>query len=191
MTTLTCKWFSSATVLIFVATPAFAAAGGEAGSLFSSEMLFKGINFAILLFLLYRFARKPIARMLTTSAVNAKQTIDTTAAELEEAQRQLASYRVKIADLERELGERQQSAIATIEAEKRQIIEDAQQQVARLEEQTRKRIEQDIAKAKETIKAFLVEESVRLAKIALTKEIGTKEQKALIEHYTKQLKKTA
>jgi F-type H+-transporting ATPase subunit b len=170
---------------------ALASGGGEAGSLLSWEMLFKTINFLILLYLLHRFAKKPLAKMLATSAENTKKTLADAKAELADAKQKLDDYKSKLANLEKELDERRQTAFTAIENEKQQLIKDAETQVKKLEEQTRARIEQDILKAKLEIRQFLAYESVKLAEETIAKELGSKEQKALLDNYAKFLKETA
>ncbi len=167
------------------------AAGSGGGSLLSLEMLFKAINFVLLVYLLNRFARKPIANMLSASAENTKKATEEAKAELEEAKTKLADYQSKLANLEKELEERRSNALAAIETEKQQLLADAESQVKNLEEQAQARIEQDIIKAKADIREFLVNESVKLAEETISKEIGSKEQKALLDNYAKFLKESA
>jgi F-type H+-transporting ATPase subunit b len=174
-----------------VSSMALASGGGEGGSLLSLDMLFKLINFLLLLYLLHRFARKPLANMLSSSAENTKKSVDETKLELAEAKKQLEEYKSKLSNLEKDLEDRRETALSVIETEKKQLIEDAENQVKRIEEQSYARIEQDISNAKEEIRQFLVEESVKLAEATIAKEIGGKEQKALLDHYTKSLKETA
>ena len=166
------------------------AAGAGGGSLLSFEMLFKGINFIILLFLLYRFARKPIAGMLSKIAVSSKETVDSAKKRLEAAQNELKEYQQKLANLEKELEERQKAAVEAIEAEKQKIIEDAEMQAKKLEEQSKNRIEQDLSKAKAEIREFIANESIKLAESIIENEIDAKVQKILIDTYTNSLKET-
>lgn len=178
--------------LIYATTYAASAShSAEPASLLSLEMLFKTINLLLLLALLYKFAKKPIARMLSTSAGNAKNTMESAKNELEEAQAKIKEYEAKISGLEDELAKRQETSLAAIEAEKNQIIEDAKAQAQKLEEQTQTRIDQNISRAKEEIKEFLIKESVALAEQVISKEISAKDHKALIENYTNYLKNSA
>ncbi len=174
-----------------VSSMALAAGGGEAGSLLSWDMLFKAINFLLLLYLLNRFAKKPIANMLSSSAESIKKTVEESKTELAETKKKLEEYQAKLSNMEKELEERRTTALSSIEAEKQQLITDAELQVKRLEEQTQARIEQDITNAKEEIRQYLLEESVKLAEETIAKEVGGKEQKALLDNYTKFLKETA
>lgn len=180
------------TLVIFLTCingPAFAAGAGV-GSLMSLEMLFKGINFIILLLLLYRFARKPIAGMLAKVAVSSKETMDTAKKRLEAAQNQLKDYQEKLANLEKELEARQKTALEAIKTEQQKIIDDAEIQAKKLEEQSKDRIEQDLSKAKAAIREFIANESVKLAESIIENEIDAKAQKTLIDTYTDSLKET-
>ncbi len=167
------------------------ASSGAGGSLLSSEMLFKSINFVILLFLLHKFARKPIAKMLSSSAENTKTEMDTALTELENAKKKLADYKEKTANLEKELIEREKASMIAIDAEKKQMIEDAELQAKKLEEQSVARVEQEIQKAKTEIREYLVSESIKMAEKTISSEIGGTEQKALLDNYAKFLKETA
>ncbi len=179
---------------------AFASGDGESSSLLGTYLnlsppmesfLYKVINFVILLFLLHKFARKPIAKMLLSSAENTKNEMDSALAELEDAKKKLAEYQEKTANLEKELEEREKASMAAIEVEKKQLIENAELQSKKLEEQSVARIEQEIQKAKTEIREYMVNESIKMAEKTISNEIGNKEQKALLENYTKFLKETA
>ena len=159
--------------------------------MFSSEMLFKLINFLLLLLLLHRFARKPIAKMLSNSAENSKKKIDDAEAELATAKSQLAEYQAKMANLNEELATREKTAHAAIEVEREKLIADTKIQAQKLEQQAQNRIEQDILKAKAEIREFLVHESVQLAEKIISEQIDSKERKALVENYAKYLNETA
>jgi F-type H+-transporting ATPase subunit b len=167
------------------------ASGAESAPLLSYQMLFKAINLILLLLLLHRFARKPIVKMLSTSAENTKKTIDNSKEALANAESQLSEYEAKIANLEKELATRQQTSLASIEIEKERLISDAKIQSQKLEEQFQNRIEQDVLKAKAEIRAFLVNESSQLAEQIIAEQIGSKERKALVKNYAKYLNKTA
>ncbi len=179
-----------ALIILTYSGVALAAGGAGGGSLLSKEMAYKGINFVLLLVLLHLFVRKPIARMLNSSAENTKKTMDSTRTELEKAKEKLSDFQSKIANLEKELEDRKQAAMSAIEEEKNQIILDAENQVKKLEEQSQLKIEQDTQKAKSEIREFLVNESVKLAEKTVKEEVG-KKQKALLDNYSKFLDKTA
>lgn len=178
--------------LMIASITAYASSAGSGGhaSLLSQEMLFKGINFLILLYLLYRFARKPIAGILSKVAFDSKETMDSAKDRLQDADEQLEEYRKKLHNLENELEERRKSAIIAIEEEKDRIISDAETQAKKLEEQSKDRIEQDLLKAKADIREFIANESVKFAESIISNEIDDKDKKSLIDTYTNSLKET-
>jgi len=163
---------------------------GGHGSLLSLEMLFKGINFLILLLLLHRFARKPIVGMLSKAATNSRESTDSAKEALEAAKKQLKEYQAKLSNLEQELEERQKTAMEVIEEDKKKIIEDAELHAKKLEEQSKYRIEQDLSKAKAEIREYIANEAVKLAESIISNEIEAKDKKSLVEAYTNSLKET-
>ncbi len=191
------------TAFVFLActsTLAIAASGeGHGGdyllsSFMSHEMrdfLFKCLNFVILLYLLYKFARKPIANMLSSAARNTKDTMDSAELKLKEAEAKLAEYQQKLANLEKEMAEMRERSLAAIEDEKKRMIEDAEETAKKIEQQSQARIEQDVLKAKIAVRTFLVDESIRLAEQLIADKIGSQEQKALISNYANVIKEIA
>lgn len=178
-------------VLLLVGTAGTAYASGSGGSLLSFEMMAKTTNFLILLFLLHKFAKKPIVKMLVSAAEKVKDSFDASKLELQEAEEKLVEYKTKIANLEKELEEKHLSALKSIEEEKKQIIEDARRKAEKIEKQAEYTIKQNLLKAKAEIREFMIDKSVQLAEETVAKQIGSKEQKALIKNYTQFLEKKA
>lgn len=178
-------------LFVSVTTIAFAASGGEAGSLFSLTMGFKVINFIILLFLLNKFARPAIANMLSNAAKGAKERVDEAEAKLKEAEQKLADYQDKMANLEKDMAKMQEDALAAIESEKEKLVADAKETAGKLEQQAQVRIEQDVLKAKMEIRTYLADESIKLAEKLIAEKVDSKEQKALISNYVKVIQEIA
>jgi F-type H+-transporting ATPase subunit b len=178
-------------LFVSVTTIAFASSGGEAGSFFSLTMGFKVINFLILLFLLNKFARPAIANMLSNAAKGAKERVDEAEAKLKEAEQKLADYQNKMANLKKDMAKMQEDALAAIENEKEQMVADARETAGNIEKQSQARIEQGILKAKMEVRAYLVDESIKLAEKFIAEKVDSKEQKALISDYVKVIQEIA
>jgi F-type H+-transporting ATPase subunit b len=178
-------------LFVSVTTIAFASSGGEAGSLFSLTMGFKVINFLILLYLLNKFARPAIANMLSNAAKGAKERVDEAEAKLKEAEHKLADYQNKMANLEKDMAKMQEDALVAIENEKEKMVADAKETAGKIEQQSQARIEQDILKAKMEVRAYLVDESIKLAEKFIAEKVDSKEQKALISDYVKVIQEIA
>jgi len=174
-----------------ITSTALASAGGEAGSLLSGEMLFKGINFLILLFLLHRWVKKPLVNVLNAAARNSKETMGSAAQALKDAEAKLVDYQAKVAGLEQQMAEMQQFALTAIEKEKERMIADAKNSAEALEKQSKLRIEQSVLQAKQDIREHLVAESIKLAETKVIQTVDAKVQKALVADYAKRLTETA
>ncbi|MDH5559377.1 MAG: ATP synthase F0 subunit B [Deltaproteobacteria bacterium] len=183
------KFLSITAGVILSAGEAFASSGG-AGSLLSSEMLFKGINFLIMLILLHIFAKKPLSKMLSTMAKNAKAEFDESRSKVDRIREELDEYNKKFECLDQELREKRQKAQADMEAEQAKIIEDAKLLAANIERQTETQIDQELSHAKKEIRVFLADEAVRIARELTKAQMNATRQKALMEDYGKLLKKT-
>ncbi|PCI28281.1 MAG: hypothetical protein COB67_06795 [SAR324 cluster bacterium] len=170
---------------------AFAAGGGEGTFLGLPLIVFKVINFVILMGLLHKFARPAIANMLSSSAQATKEKVSTARSSVTEAEKQLAAYQIKVSNMEREIEARQEAALKAIAEEKQAIIQDAEDFTKNLAVKTNQRIEQDVLKAKGEIQAFLVSESIKLAEEMVTDSMSDKKQESLMEDYSKVLEKTA
>lgn len=167
------------------ASSAYAAGGGEhaAGGLFSLDMAAKVVNFLILLALLHLLAKKPLARMMRNVAEAKREQFLEQQKAVDEAEANLARFKAKIEAQEAELIEHKKHALAAIEAEKNRIIEDAKSQAEHMEKNAQMRIDQALQRAKGELRAFLAEESARLAESQLKDKIGPKEQEALMSRY--------
>lgn len=193
------KRITASIILVCISAAAFAASGGGhedylLSGMMSKEMqdfLFKCINFAILLFILHKFARKPIANMLSAAAKNTKDTMESAEVKLKKAEAKLADYQKKFVNLEKEMASMQERSMAAIEEEKKKMVKDAEEAAKKIEQQTQVRIEQDVLKAKMEVRHFLVEESIKLAEQLIAEKIDSKEQKALISNYVNIIKEIA
>ena len=186
--------------LLCFAAVAFAAGSGDVPEdyLLHSFMgyqtqlfLFKCFNFAILLYLLNRFARKPIANMLSSAAINTKETVDSAEAKRKEAEAKLAETRRKHASLEKEMAEMQKRSLAAIEEERKRMVGEAKETADKMMRQMQARIEQDVLKAKMEVRGYLVEESIRMAEKLIDEKVSSQKQKELIADYTETIKTIA
>ena len=170
---------------------AFAAGSGAEGSDPLMDLLYKAVNFFIVLVLLHLFAKKPIAKMLKASAIATKEAAESGKKKVEEAEITLSEMKAKIAELEDEISQKKESAIISISREKDQIIKEAGVAAEKIRIQTQQRIDQEILQAKAKIREYLIEESMKNAESMVSKKVGTKEHEALLNDYSEILQKTS
>lgn len=166
-----------------LASYAFGSSGGEEGehgSLFKDYM-WKIINFAILIIILFKFLRKPLQNFLQKRTELIEKTLNEAKEAKEAATKALKEVeeRLKVKDTEIEaiLSASKKSG----EHERESIIEESQKLKEKILEQAKTNIEYELKHAKEAIKAEAVELAMGLAEKKLKEKITKEEQEKLLE----------
>ena len=163
------------------------AAGGSDGDTPLMDFIWKTLNVAVLVAIIYKFARKPVASALNSTAQSAKQVVDEARSAEERITSELSGMRFQISVLEKEAVEMVASAKKDAENEKARIIEEGSQELARMEKQARFTMEQERRKAEDDLRNWVAEESVKLAEEKLKKEMNQKHQAKLVKDYMNHL----
>ena len=151
------------------------------------DFVWKTLNVAVLVAIIYKFARKPVASALNSTALSAKQVVDDARSAEKKITSELSGMRTKIFALEKEAAEMVASAKKDAENEKTRIIEEGKQELVRMKEQARFTLEQERRKAEDDLRNWVAEESVKLAGGKLKKEMNQKHQVKLVKDYMDQL----
>jgi len=177
------------TLVLFAScwSTALYAAGGSDGGSPLMNFVWKTLNVAVLVAIIYKFARKPVASALNSTALSVKQVVDDARSAEEKISAELSGMRIKISDLEKEAAEMVASAKKDAENEKARIIEEGKQELVRMKEQARFTLEQERRKAEDDLRNWVAEESVNLAEGKLKKEMNQKHQVKLVKDYMDQL----
>jgi len=170
----------------FWSTALYATGGGDVGSPLM-DFVWKALNVAVLVAIIYKFARKPVASALNSTAQSAKQVVDDARNAEERITSELSGLRIQISALEKEAVEMVASAKKDAENEKARIIEEGRQELVRMKEQALFTLEQERRKAEDVLRNWIAEESVRLAEEKLKKEMNQKHQAKLVKDYMNQL----
>jgi len=180
--------FSSILFISFLSTTIYASAG-ESGDSQIMDFIWKTVNFLILIAIIYKFAKKPVANALHNSAKSAKQLIDEAREAEEKVSANLIEMKSKIADLEKDALEMVETAKIEAEAERKRIIEEGKKEIQRMTEQASFTLKQEQRKVEDELKNWVAEESVKLAKKKLKDKMNQNNQKNLVINYLNQLKK--
>ena len=164
------------------------AASGNSSSPFL-DIIWKTINVLILIAIIYKFAKKPLSKALSNNAKSAKQSIDEARATEEKISKNLKEMKVKISNLEQESIEMVKNAKKEAESEQKRIIEEGKKEIQRMTDQANFALKQERIKAEYELKNWIAEESVKLAKEKLKKEMNKNHQKNLVASYVGQLEK--
>ena len=147
------------------------------------DLIMRWLNFAIIAFVLVKFGRKPIKDYLA----NRREEIDY---QIKQYERQKEAVAEKVQEATKILNESsdrfeqiKQRIVKDGETRKQQIIEKAQQESRMLLEGTQRRIQNQIAEARNLIRSELVESAIALAEKRLPEEITAVDEQNLIEHF--------
>ncbi len=164
------------------------AAEGEGGD--SLDFLWKVVNVAVLLYILYRFGRKPVSDGLQTLAESAKRSLE----EAREAERkvsvQLDEMKQKLQGLEQETVAMVAQAKQDAEVEKVRMIEEGRTEVQRMTEHAKLVINQEYRKAEHELKEWVANETIRQAEAKVSEQMNEQQQAQLVQGYLKQLGET-
>jgi len=175
------------TLILFVSfwSTALYAAGGEGSS--SMDFIWKVVNVVVLAAIIYKFAKKPVAAALGSSAESAKKVIDDARNAEEKISADLSEMHSKIAGLEKEALEMVEAAKKDAEDAKARIVEEGKLEIQRMKEQASFALKQEQRKAEDDLRRWIAEESVKLAEGTLKKEMNQNEQKKLVKNFMDQL----
>tara|TARA_Y100000031_G_scaffold27892_1_gene30129 strand:+ start:275 stop:856 length:582 start_codon:yes stop_codon:yes gene_type:complete len=175
------------TLILFVSfwsTALYAAGGGGSSSI---DFIWKVVNVVVLAAIIYKFAKKPVAAALGSSAESAKKVIDDARNAEEKISADLSEMHSKIAGLEKEALEMVEAAKKDAEDAKARIVEEGKLEIQRMKEQASFALKQEQRKAEDDLRRWIAEESVKLAEGTLKKEMNQNEQKKLVKNFMDQL----
>ena len=139
--------------------------------------------FVILVVVLVKLLRKPIANFLNARRDEIKRLIAELDAKTAEARAEQARVRTKVASLEQETKKIVDELIAEGEAEKKKIIEAAHRQAEYIQQQAEIAIEQEILAARDSLRNEVADLSVAAAQDLIQKKMKADDQQRLVREF--------
>lgn len=130
------------------------------------------INFGLLVFLLYRFGKKPIAEALANRRKEVMGDIDKATQLKREAQERLDEYEEKLRKLDETLEEMRVDHKQQSEAERRQVLAEAEERRVRMKKDVEIRLVQEAKATREELLREAVDAAVIAAEEILRKKVG-------------------
>ncbi|HNY50248.1 MAG TPA: F0F1 ATP synthase subunit B [Smithella sp.] len=184
------KTFSYITIiLVMVISASLALASGNAeGGHESSAELWKGwglktFNFLVLIGLLYWLLASKIRDFFVGRRAEIKEDLEKAVERKAEAEKKYREYSEKIDKASTEIDGILEMIKAQGVAEKQKIIEDAERTAKKMKEDAQARIEQEMKKATDDLKAQAVNLSVKMAEEILKKSITQDDHKSMVKDY--------
>ena len=154
-----------------------------------NELIWTIINFAILLWGLYKFLYKPLLGAIQAREDEINANLKKAAEDRAEAERLRREFEAQIANAQREAKEIINKAVKNATAVKEQIEADARARAAELLENATKTIEREKAKALSELRLEVANLAVAVAGKVIEKNLDTEEQRRLADSFVAEVTK--
>ena len=181
------SYISIILIIMITVSVALASGGAEAGHENTAE-LWKGwglktFNFVVLIGLLYWLLASKIKDFFVGRREEIKGDLEKAVERKADAEKKYREYSEKIDKASTEIDGILEMIKAQGVAEKQKIIEDAERTAKKMKEDAQARIEQEMKKATDDLKAQAVNLSVKMAEEILKKSITQDDHKSMVKDY--------
>jgi len=184
----TSAWCSLVTALgiVLVAAVAWAAGGGEEHVDTKAQLIdfaWRIVNFAILLFILYKLMWKKMKGFFAGRREGIKASLEEAEVVKADAEKKFKEYDEKIKKAEEEIQGISEMIKAQGEEEKKRIIADAERASVKMKEDAKARMEQELKKAKNELRLEASELAVQMAEDILKKKVTKEDHESMVREY--------
>jgi F-type H+-transporting ATPase subunit b len=178
-----------ALLLVAFSSTAWAAGGGESGEhgVSWTVLAVHVLNFGFLMFLLYRYARKPILGYLADRSQGIRKEIESAEERLAHAESELAELRALLASFDDEARSIVDTARAVAEQEKARQIERAHETATRIREDAERVAGQELERARQTLRAEAAELATQLAAELLREQMTQEDDQRMVGEFVERL----
>jgi F-type H+-transporting ATPase subunit b len=146
-------------------------------------LLYKTINFIILVGALGYVLRKPLAEFFSSRSNSIRKSLDEGRKALEASQAQLQVVEEKLRRLEEEIAAFKASAVREMEAESRRLQQSSEEEGARILESARAQMEAAVRGAKLELKNYAAQQSVTLAEELIRTRLDDAGRRRLVAQF--------
>ncbi|MDI6686824.1 MAG: ATP synthase F0 subunit B [Desulfobacterales bacterium] len=170
-------------VLIFSGVAWSSSGGGHEPKGWVATDTYKVMNFTVLMVVLFFLLRKPVAQALNARIKGIKEQIDDLEAKKKEADKKLAEYNEKLSLLDKEAENIIAEYVKQGKEAKARILEHAELEAKKLEEQAGRNIENELRLAKSKLQEEIFEKALIKAEEIIKRRITGEDQDRLIDEY--------
>lgn len=170
-------------VLVSASVALAAGGGGHGGEGLLKDFLYRVFNFAIMFGLLAYFVTKPIKRGMAGRRESIEQALEEARKAQADAEAKFAEYEAKLTAANEEIEELTAAIRREGELEREQIIANAKEMAAKIEQDADRNASLAVAKARAELRQEAATLAVGLAKDLLEKNFNADDQKRLVDEY--------
>ncbi len=173
--------------ILVTASVAFASEGAHHEISLKME-IFRIINFAVFVWLLYKFAGNAVKKYFTERRENISRSLEEAKKVREEAQRMYNEAKAKVENLESEVKAILSNAEKEKEEQVARIREETEKMVQRIKEQAKATVNLEVERAKLELQQEAIDLAVEVAQKLLQEKITPEDQKRLLSDYINKVK---
>jgi len=147
------------------------------------DLMWRVMNFAVLMFILIKFGAKPIGAALSGRREQIKEEIEDLESKRSEAERSYKEFEAKLAGMEGEIDTIVDKAVAQAEIEKEKIIESAHKAAEDIKRQAEMAIQNEIVTVRRSLKNEMADQATDMAEEIIIKNLKPEDQNKIIEDY--------
>ncbi|HPI40257.1 MAG TPA: ATP synthase F0 subunit B [Pseudobdellovibrionaceae bacterium] len=166
-------------LLFFSSISLAAGAHGASEGIPVKTIIYQLINVAILFGALIYWTKDKVIQFFFNRQTSYQEAYKKTKSAREDAEKNLEDIKFRIQDLQTNKGDSIIRAQKESEVEKERLLKEAQEKALRIKKETHNTIEVEYSKAKNDIRNQLIEDSMKQARILLSKDIGAQDHQKL------------
>ena len=147
------------------------------------DLVLMWVNFGIIVFIIVKYARKPLVNFLKGQKEEVDRKIDEIEEEKEKSQAEIRAANNKLDESKTRLKKLQERILLEGERRKKEIIDDARVESRILLQEAQRKIDDQIFQAKKAIQAELVDMAISLASQKLPAEITNADNQRFVDEY--------
>jgi F-type H+-transporting ATPase subunit b len=170
-------------LVVFCASVALAATEGDSSPWTTSKLIWRVINTIALLAVLVWALKKPLANFFSERKSKIEEDLAEARRQKEQAEQLIKEYESKIAGMEQELAKMRAELQKAGEAESQRVVANAERMALAMKESAQVTAEQEVRKARATLKNEAVTLAVELAESLIREKINEDDRKRIVEDY--------
>jgi F-type H+-transporting ATPase subunit b len=147
------------------------------------DLLWRALNFAVLLFILVKFLAKPLANVLGGRRQSIRDQFEDLEARRAEAELLYKEHEGKLASLDQEVQQIIAAAMAQGKLEQERIIGEANRTAEEIRKQAEMAVQHEFAEARSKLRKEVAEQAAAMAEEIIKKNLQGADQAKLIEDY--------
>jgi F-type H+-transporting ATPase subunit b len=160
-----------------------AGAGAEEETWTALRLFARVVNTVALVGLLVYFVRKPLASFFSERKAQISKDLEEAKEQREKAEALLTEYKQKLAGMEKELEKLRAELRKSADAESAKIMANAEKMSVSMVEAAKLAAEQEVRKARATLKNEAVAMAVQMAESLIREKINDADRKKIVEDY--------